>query len=93
MLVTPAATAYLLTRRLPRMIGLSAVFGAASSVIGLYASYYLDVVSGAAIVLTATAFFLWPSVEESARRRQDPNAWMTRRNPGSERSMTGVSTQ
>ena len=58
MLVTPGATAYLLTRRLPRMMALSAVFGALSGVIGLYASYYLDVVSGAAIVLTATAFFL-----------------------------------
>lgn len=58
MLVTPGATAYLLTRRLPRMMALSAVFGALSGVIGLYASYYLDVVSGAAIVLTATGFFL-----------------------------------
>lgn len=58
MLVTPGATAYLLTRRLPRMMALAAVFGALSGVIGLYASYYLDVVSGAAIVLTATAFFL-----------------------------------
>ena len=58
MLVTPGATAYLLTRRLPRMMALSAVFGALSGVIGLYDSYYLDVVSGAAIVLTATAFFL-----------------------------------
>jgi manganese/iron transport system permease protein len=58
MLVTPGATAYLLTRRLPRMIGLSALFGALSGVIGLYASYYLDVVSGAAIVLTSTLFFL-----------------------------------
>jgi manganese/iron transport system permease protein len=58
MLVTPGATAYLLTRRLPRMMGIAAGIGALSSVIGLYASYYLDVVSGAAIVLTATAFFL-----------------------------------
>ena len=58
MLVTPGATAYLLTRRLPRMMALSAVFGGLSGIIGLYASYYLDVVSGAAIVLTATAFFL-----------------------------------
>ncbi len=58
MLVTPAATASLLTRRLPRMMALSAAFGALSSVIGLYASYYLNVVSGAAVVLTATAFFL-----------------------------------
>jgi manganese/iron transport system permease protein len=71
MLVTPAATAYLLTRRLPRMIALSALFGGLSGVIGLYASYYLDVVSGAAIVLTATAFFLiafaWKNVWKRVR--------------------------
>ena len=71
MLVTPAATASLLTKRLPRMIGLSALFGGLSGVIGLYASYYLDVVSGAAIVLTATAFFLiafvWKRVRASVR--------------------------
>ena len=58
MLVTPAATAYLLTRRMIPMMVTSAVLGAASSVIGLYASYYINVVSGAAIVLTATLFFL-----------------------------------
>jgi manganese/iron transport system permease protein len=58
MLVTPGATAYLLTKRLPRMMALSAVFGALSGIIGLYAGYYLNVVSGAAIVLTATAFFM-----------------------------------
>lgn len=58
MLVTPAATAYLLARRLPAMMALAALFGALSSVIGMYASYYLNVASGAAIVLTATAFFL-----------------------------------
>ena len=59
MLVTPAATAYLLTRRLVPMMLLSALLGALSSVIGLYLSYYIDVVSGAAIVLTATVFFLF----------------------------------
>lgn len=58
MLVTPAATAYLLARRLPAMMTLAALFGALSSVIGMYASYYLNVASGAAIVLVATAFFL-----------------------------------
>jgi manganese/iron transport system permease protein len=58
MLVTPAATAYLLTRRLPSMMGLAAVFGGLSSVIGLYASYYLNIASGAAVVLTATLFFV-----------------------------------
>ena len=58
MLVTPGATAYLLTRRLPSMMALSGLIGAGSSVIGLYASYYLNVASGAAVVLTATLFFL-----------------------------------
>jgi len=58
MLVTPAATAYLLTRRLATMMAVSAVVGAFSSVAGLYVSYYLDVASGAAVVLTATAAFL-----------------------------------
>jgi ABC-type Mn2+/Zn2+ transport system permease subunit len=58
MLVTPAATAYLLTRRLLPMMFVSAVIGALSSVIGLYISYYFNIVSGSAIVLTATIFFL-----------------------------------
>ena len=58
MLVTPAATAYLLTHRLPVMMGLAALFASLSGVIGLYLSYYLSIASGAAIVLTATGFFL-----------------------------------
>ena len=58
LLVTPAATAYLLVRRLPSMMALSALFGAFSSITGLFASYYLNVASGAAIVLTATILFL-----------------------------------
>jgi ABC-type Mn2+/Zn2+ transport system permease subunit len=58
MLVTPAATAYLLTQRLPIMMALAAVFAGLAGVIGLYFSYYLSIASGAAIVLTATAFFL-----------------------------------
>ncbi len=58
MLVTPGATASLLTRRLPAMMALAAAVGAASSIVGLYLSYYLDVASGAAIVLTATCFFV-----------------------------------
>lgn len=58
MLVTPAATAYLLTYRLSRMMVLAAVFASLSGVIGLYLSYYLSIASGAAIVLTATVFFI-----------------------------------
>jgi manganese/iron transport system permease protein len=58
MLVTPAATAYLLTRRLWPMMLVSAAIGAVSSIIGLYVSYYFNIVSGSAIVLTATVMFL-----------------------------------
>jgi len=58
MLVTPAATASLLTQRLPVMMALAALFASLSGVVGLYLSYYLDIASGAAIVLTATLFFL-----------------------------------
>ncbi len=58
MLVTPAATAYLLTNRLPKMMLLAAIFASFSGVIGLYLSYYLSIASGAAIVLTATFFFV-----------------------------------
>jgi ABC-type Mn2+/Zn2+ transport system permease subunit len=58
MLVTPAATAYLLTRRLPSMIWLSACLGALSSLVGLYLSYYANIASGAAVVLTASFLFL-----------------------------------
>lgn len=58
MLVTPGATAYLLTRRLAPMMAIAAAIGVLSSVTGLYLSYYLNIVSGSAIVLVATAFFL-----------------------------------
>lgn len=58
LLVTPAATASLLTRRLWQGMLVSAVIGAVSAVTGLYLSYYLNIVSGSAIVLTATAIFL-----------------------------------
>lgn len=57
MLVTPAATARLLTNDLRRMIILSATIGAISGVVGLYISYYRGVPSGAAVVLTATLVF------------------------------------
>ena len=58
MLVTPAATAYLLTRRLSRMMALAAFIGAFSGIAGLYLSFYIRVASGAAIVLVCTALFL-----------------------------------
>lgn len=58
MLVTPAATASLLTRRLNIMMLVSALIGAVSGIVGLYSSYYLNIASGPAVVLVATAFFV-----------------------------------
>ena len=58
MLVTPAATAFLLTDRLPRMMLLASMIASISSIIGLYLSFYLSISSGAAVVLTCTAFFV-----------------------------------
>jgi manganese/iron transport system permease protein len=58
MLVTPAATAYLLTKRLPAMMVTAAAIGGTSSFAGLYLSYYANIASGAAIVLVTTLFFL-----------------------------------
>ncbi|HEX7619567.1 MAG TPA: metal ABC transporter permease [Anaerolineales bacterium] len=58
MLVTPAATASLLTRRLWQGMLVSAAIGAFSAISGLYLSFYFNIVSGSAIVLTATTIFL-----------------------------------
>jgi len=57
LLVTPAATAQLLTRRLPPMMAVAALVGVLSALGGLYIAWYADVAASAAIVLTATGFF------------------------------------
>lgn len=59
MLITPAATAYLLTNRLSIMIVLAALFGSLSSVLGLYFSFKYNLTSGAVIVLVATVLFIF----------------------------------
>jgi len=58
LLVTPAASASLLSRKLSRIMGLSIVVAVASTIGGFYASYYLDFPSGPSIVLALTLFFL-----------------------------------
>jgi len=57
MLITPAASGYLLTRRLSRMMLIAALIGVGSAIVGLYLSYYVSIASGAAIVLVTTACF------------------------------------
>jgi len=58
LLVGPATTAYLLVKELHQMMGLGALLGAVSSVIGMYISYYLNVPSGPCIVLISCGFFV-----------------------------------
>ena len=57
LLVTPAATARLLVRRLPLMMATSVLVALAATVVGLYLSFYLDLASGPTIVLVATGIF------------------------------------
>jgi manganese/iron transport system permease protein len=70
MLVTPAASAYLLTKRLPIMMVLSALFASISGVTGLYLSYYFSIASGAAIVLSCTVIFFLVWAAQSFRQRR-----------------------
>ena len=58
MVVTPGATAYLLTDRFPRLILLSVLVGAATAFFGAYLSYFLDAATGGVIVCLQTLLFL-----------------------------------
>lgn len=58
MVVTPGATAYLLTDRFPRLLMLSVAIGAVTSFVGAYASFFLDGATGGIIVCFQTLLFL-----------------------------------
>ncbi|MFD1328044.1 metal ABC transporter permease [Mycoplana ramosa] len=58
MVVTPGATAYLLTDRFQRLILIAALLGAGTSLVGAYASYFLDGATGGIIVCLQTLLFL-----------------------------------
>ncbi len=58
MLVTPGATAYLLTDRFGKMIGIATSMGVGTSIIGAYASYFFDGSTGGCIVTLQSAVFV-----------------------------------
>ncbi len=58
MVVTPGATAYLLTDRFPRLLAIAVAIGTLTSFAGAYASYHLDGATGGIIVVLQTAIFL-----------------------------------
>ncbi len=75
MVVTPGATAYLLTDRFGRLIAISVAMGAGTSFVGAYLSYFLDGATGGVIVTLQTliflaAFFLAPKHGTLAERRR-----------------------
>jgi len=75
MVVTPGATAYLLTDRFPRLLLLSIAIGAGTSIVGAYVSFFLDGATGGIIIclqtlLFLTAFFLAPKHGYLAARRK-----------------------
>ncbi|CAN7678760.1 metal ABC transporter permease [Rhizobium sp. LjRoot254] len=79
MVVTPGATAYLLTDRFPRLLVIAVVIGTLTSSIGAYASYFLDGATGGIIVVLQTlifliAFFFAPKHGMLAARRRAAEA-------------------
>jgi manganese/iron transport system permease protein len=58
LLIAPPATAALLTKRLPAMMGVSALIAAASAPLGLLLSWHLDLAAGGSIVLVAVSTFI-----------------------------------
>lgn len=75
MVVTPGATAYLLTDRFPRLLVIAVIIGALTSFTGAYVSYFLDGATGGVIVVLQTlifltAFFLAPKHGMLAARRR-----------------------
>ncbi len=67
MLITPAATAYLLARRFVEVMAIGALVGATSAVSGLYLSYYADLPSGPAMALVATTLFAAAALAKRGR--------------------------
>jgi manganese/iron transport system permease protein len=79
MVVTPGATAYLLTDRFPRLLIIAVVIGTLTSCIGAYASYFIDGATGGIIVVLQTlifliAFFFAPKHGMIAARRRAAEA-------------------
>jgi manganese/iron transport system permease protein/iron/zinc/copper transport system permease protein len=66
-LVIPPITARLLTDNFSRMMALSVLFGALAGFVGIYASYYVDIASGASIVLVSAGGFVAAMLYSSAR--------------------------
>jgi manganese/iron transport system permease protein len=82
MVITPGATAYLLTDRFPRLLVISVAIGSLSSFTGAYISYFLNGATGGVIICLQTtlfvlAFFFAPKHGLIANRRRAAEALRT----------------
>jgi|SRR5690554_504 len=85
LLITPAATASLYSRRMERLIGLAVLLGLTATWIGLYTSYYLSTPPGATVVTVATLQFALGLLLR--RRRPKTAATAEMEGPGVRRSV------
>lgn len=92
MLITPGATAYLLTDRFDRMLLIAAAVGAGSCLLGTYVSYYLDASTGGSIVGVLTLLFLlaylfaprYGLIRRILKSRTRPEIPLSERSPANE---------
>lgn len=75
LLITPAASAYLLCDRFDRMMLIAVTVGLCASILGTYISFYLDVPTGGMIVVLQTLFFLFTFIFAPK------HGWLARLNP------------
>ena len=71
MLITPAASAYLLAKRFTGVMITGALIGAISAVAGLYLSFYADLPSGPSMALVATGIFAVAAADEEGMANQE----------------------
>jgi hypothetical protein len=83
LVVTPGATAWLLTDRFPRLLAIAVAIGSLTSFFGAWLSYYLDGATGGIIVVAQTLLFLsplssrrstacWPAAAAPGRPHAEP---------------------
>lgn len=77
LLVTPAATAYLFTKRLSHMMVIAGILGGASSVIGLFIGYSFNIAAGSSIVLTAAILFVLGFLFSPKQQTSPAKRWLT----------------
>ncbi|MFA7567516.1 MAG: metal ABC transporter permease [Alkalispirochaeta sp.] len=81
LLVTPGAAASMISRRMSRILFWSVLFSVAATVTGFYTSYYWDIPSGSAIVLTLTVIFLVTWTVSAAFRHRHARGPRSARGP------------